>query len=88
MPKHTYGVRENSHWQGCRPGPVLAAFATEPEAHRAEDALSTCSFCRPGRTAQYSVGRCFDVVKTSREPGYIHEDAPADLIEHITGLAS
>lgn len=88
MPNHAYGVRENSHWEGSTPGPVLAAFATEAKADAAEDALSTCSFCRPGRTAQYSVGSCFEVVKTFREPGYTHEHAPAPLMEHITGLAS
>ncbi len=67
-----YAVREFSHWQGARnPGAIVAVTETEEEADALVDALSTCSFCTPGRTAQYSIGRCYVVRETTRyQPGY------------------
>lgn len=83
----TYGIREESHYQGCSPGPVLAATASRDEAYRWADDLSTCSFCSPGRTSRYSTGRCIAVVKTSRPAGYISGEAGPDVREVVTGLA-
>jgi hypothetical protein len=82
-----YGIRSVSHYQGSSPGPVLMAFETREEADRIENEVSTCSFCHPGRVRNYSTGSCYEVVKTSREAGYQHEDCPDCIVEAATGLA-
>lgn len=88
MTNTAYGVRAVSHWQGSQPGRVLAAVATQLDAEKLVDKISTCSFCTPGRSSQYHVGSCYEVVRTSRQPGYLTEDAPEELVEAMTGLAS
>ena len=84
----SYGVRERSHWQGSTPGPVLATFTLTPDGKQAAeslvDRLSTCSFCTPGRSGNYQVGRCYEVVYSWREVGYL---APDWDQEALTGLA-
>ena len=42
----------------------------------------------PGRSSQHSTGSCYEVVKTSREAGYEHEECPDEIREAATGLAS
>ena len=81
-----YGIRAVSHYQGSRPGPVLTT-GTKAEMEEIQDKLSTCSFCDPGRAAQYSTGECYEVVRTSRPMGYVHEDAGPAIREALTGLA-
>lgn len=56
--EETWGVYANSHWQGARP-PSLIAVGTKDQAKNVADALSTCSFCTPGRVANYSTGSCY-----------------------------
>lgn len=86
--KNAYGIRSVSHYQGSTPGPVLMAFESSAEAESIVMQVSTCSFCHPGRTSQYSTGSCYTVVRTSREAGYRHEDCPDCIVEAATGLAS
>ena len=75
-----YSVRHYSHWQGAtNPGNIVGIFASQEEADAIEDQLSTCSFCRPGRTAQYSVGKCYGVYRTNREA--TDEIDPEDSVE-------
>lgn len=82
-----YGIRSVGHYQGSSPGPVLYAVEDKAEADRIVDKVSTCSFCTPGRTSNYSTGSCYQVVETSREAGYQHEECPDAIIEAATGLA-
>lgn len=64
----TYAVRKTSHYQGCHgPGALVARFDDRQEAEKLIDEISTCSFCHPGRTAQYSTGQCYDIW-TSHKP--------------------
>lgn len=83
-----YGIRRVSHYQGSTPGRVLAAFATKAEAEDIETTLSTCSFCSPGSApGNYSTGQCYEVVRTSREPGYVSDDVTSEESEAITASA-
>jgi hypothetical protein len=67
---------------------VLLAFESREEADMVENEVSTCSFCHPGRAANYSTGSCYEVVRTSRKPGYEHEECPDSIREAATGFAS
>lgn len=87
MTNTAYGVRGVSHYQSSTPGPVIAAFGSYEEASALAEELSTCSFCSPGRARQYSTGRCYEVVRTSRQPGYVLADIEDRVLESITGLA-
>ena len=85
--KINYGIRQNSHYQGAGHGPVLYVADSEDEADRMENEVSTCSFCHPGRTQNYSTGTCYEVVRTAKPVGYQHEECPDYIVEAATGLA-
>lgn len=53
------GLYRCSHWQGSTPR-TLIAVGSPAAVRNAVSCLSTCSFCRPGRTSNYSVGACYD----------------------------
>lgn len=62
-----YAVHHYSHWQGAsNPGSRVAVFASRETAKSLASELSTCSFCTPGRAAQYSTGVCYEVYPTRR----------------------
>lgn len=59
----TYGIYSQSHWQGAGPARLIAT-GSEAACKAMERALSTCSFCQPGRTGGYSVGSCYIAQRT------------------------
>ena len=72
----TYAVHRYSHWQGSRnPGSRVAVFAERTDAEEFANRISTCSFCTPGRTGNYSTGACYSVYKSNRPA--TDEDAEA-----------
>ena len=73
-----YALHHYSHWQGAGRGSRIDVFATCEEAEAIQNRLSTCSFCFPGRTAQYSTGTCFEVVPT-RHPVTASVDVDDDV---------
>ncbi len=85
----TYGLKAYSHYQGSGPGRLIAHGSKEA-CEAAENALSTCSFCYPGRTSNYSTGSCYQAVPTRVPRGVaLPEDLPEwsrmDIHELILG---
>lgn len=68
----TWALYAHSHWQGAGPDTVVAT-GSRAACERAEQKLSTCSFCSPGQTAQHQVGECY----LARRAKYVPRDTPA-----------
>ena len=63
----------HSHYQGTTDEP-LGTVPAGIDATALVDALSTCSFCRPGRAAQYATGRCYYVRQTRQDYGPLSDE--------------
>ena len=70
MPRTLY---IQSHYQGSTPD-FLGTVPDGMNESALIDALTTCSFCAPGRTSNYSTGECYGVQTTRKDYGPIDDE--------------